>query len=546
MSEITTDNKADRVDYDMVIIGGGIYGCTLLWEATHRGLNVLLLEKNDFCAATSANSLKTIHGGIRYLQQLNLKRAIESDREKVILKKIAPNLIQALNCCIADANSISKNTLSYWFACRFFNLLSKLNPSGSGRHKNLYQGASVQKSIQIFNKKYTKGDKTKNNYMVWQDAQTTNSEHLGLAFIRSAELLGGIAHNHQEVTDITPLSSQGYKLTSQSRDQQLSHYQAKTVVDCTGASEFSKAHNLVKDQTLASNFIAGINLILSEQFSDYAFALSSVNKTLNKEGMLFFSPWKNATLAGTWYFYRSELSSKSDVSEEIIENCVTDIQLALSGAGVSIDNKKIRAMVMDVHFGFLPGDCHNDNPEKAIINRAIMADNNSDYFCLQGNKYTTARLNAKKLIDKIAKTNSAIKPSQSHQRVLSGAAIFTGVEAMGPDPVWLVLAERYGDLAPQFKPFLEQINDSLALAPDSQDIYQVEITFFGHQKNVKTLSDLLYRRINRNIHQAINQQTIQWCAKTLSDIKNWTPEELNNNIAEVTELEKNKQTLAQR
>ena len=54
--------------YDLIIVGGGIYGAALCWEAAHRGIKTLLVEKNDYSAGTSANSLKTIHGGLRSLK----------------------------------------------------------------------------------------------------------------------------------------------------------------------------------------------------------------------------------------------------------------------------------------------------------------------------------------------------------------------------------------------------------------------------------------------------------------------------------------------
>jgi glycerol-3-phosphate dehydrogenase len=61
-------------EFDLLVIGGGIYGACIAWEATLRGLSVALVEKEDFCSATSANSLKTIHGGFRYLQSADIKR----------------------------------------------------------------------------------------------------------------------------------------------------------------------------------------------------------------------------------------------------------------------------------------------------------------------------------------------------------------------------------------------------------------------------------------------------------------------------------------
>ena len=52
--------------YDLIIIGGGAFGSCAAWDAASRGLSVALVERGDFCHATSANHLKLVHGGIRY------------------------------------------------------------------------------------------------------------------------------------------------------------------------------------------------------------------------------------------------------------------------------------------------------------------------------------------------------------------------------------------------------------------------------------------------------------------------------------------------
>ena len=72
-----TDRK-----YDVVVIGGGIYGACIVWDAALRGLSVALVERGDFGQETSANSLKTVHGGLRYLQDfdLNLVRMMIEER----------------------------------------------------------------------------------------------------------------------------------------------------------------------------------------------------------------------------------------------------------------------------------------------------------------------------------------------------------------------------------------------------------------------------------------------------------------------------------
>ena len=85
-----------EIEHDLVIVGGGAFGACAAWEAVSRGLSVALVEKNDFCGATSANHLKVVHGGIRYLQHLDLRRVRESCRERSALLRIAPHLVQPL------------------------------------------------------------------------------------------------------------------------------------------------------------------------------------------------------------------------------------------------------------------------------------------------------------------------------------------------------------------------------------------------------------------------------------------------------------------
>ena len=83
---------ATEHEYDVVVIGGGITGACAAWDAATRGLSVLLLERADFGSATSAHSLKILHGGIRYLQHLDFRRLRESCRERSAFLRMAPHL----------------------------------------------------------------------------------------------------------------------------------------------------------------------------------------------------------------------------------------------------------------------------------------------------------------------------------------------------------------------------------------------------------------------------------------------------------------------
>ena len=91
------DLKAlENSKYDLIVIGGGVYGAAIAWDAVLRGLSVALVEKDDFGGATSFNNLKTVHGGLRYLQHADLRRMRESIRERRTLMKIAPHLVHPL------------------------------------------------------------------------------------------------------------------------------------------------------------------------------------------------------------------------------------------------------------------------------------------------------------------------------------------------------------------------------------------------------------------------------------------------------------------
>jgi glycerol-3-phosphate dehydrogenase len=86
------ENHAGKV-YDIIVIGGGITGAAVAYEAASRGFSVALVEKGDFSAATSAVTSKLIHGGLRYLANFEFGLVRESLRERRILENIAPNLV---------------------------------------------------------------------------------------------------------------------------------------------------------------------------------------------------------------------------------------------------------------------------------------------------------------------------------------------------------------------------------------------------------------------------------------------------------------------
>lgn len=85
--------KASSQKFDLVVIGGGITGAGIALDAASRGMKICLIEKNDFASGTSNKSTKLIHGGLRYLKQLEIGLVKESGRERAIVHKLAPHLV---------------------------------------------------------------------------------------------------------------------------------------------------------------------------------------------------------------------------------------------------------------------------------------------------------------------------------------------------------------------------------------------------------------------------------------------------------------------
>src|SRR5207302_6787231 len=87
--------KLVREEVDVLVVGGGVTGAGVALDAASRGLSVALVEARDFAAGTSSRSSKLIHGGLRYLEQLDFKLVREALKERgLLVNTLAPHLVQ--------------------------------------------------------------------------------------------------------------------------------------------------------------------------------------------------------------------------------------------------------------------------------------------------------------------------------------------------------------------------------------------------------------------------------------------------------------------
>ena len=94
--EILKELGSETKPWEVLVIGGGATGLGCAVEAASRGYRTLLVERSDFAKGTSSRSTKLVHGGVRYLQQLNITLVMDALRERGHMLRNAPHLVHDL------------------------------------------------------------------------------------------------------------------------------------------------------------------------------------------------------------------------------------------------------------------------------------------------------------------------------------------------------------------------------------------------------------------------------------------------------------------
>ncbi len=113
LSRNDTMSTLKSESFDLLVIGGGITGVGIALDAASRGLKTALVEKDDFAFGTSSRSTKLIHGGLRYLKQLEFALVKEVGSERAIVHKLAPHLVVPEKMLLP---LYEKRGLGYWLA----------------------------------------------------------------------------------------------------------------------------------------------------------------------------------------------------------------------------------------------------------------------------------------------------------------------------------------------------------------------------------------------------------------------------------------------
>jgi len=543
-----------RNTYDLLIIGGGIYGACIAWEASLRGLSVALVEKGDFASATSANSLKTIHGGLRYLQNADFRRMRESIRERRTLLRIAPHLIHPLPVLIPTYGHGMKGKEALSLALAVNDMISCDRNQLADPQKHIPNGRVI--SAQDC-QKLLPGipDQGLTGGALFYDAQVYNSERLPLSFLQSAAQAGADVANYVEGIGFL---KQGNRITGIKAKDTLTgdHFdiRAKTVINTSGpwmnqVLGWLQGHSLSVKVPLAK----AVNLVTRPLFQTYAVGISSTNSYRDPDAIvnkgsrfLFIAPWRGKSIIGTSYTVWDEKPDDLQVTTADIQDLLDQINQAYPPANLKPED------VDFVHGGLLPRtgvDSHTGEPllEKQYHIHDHAREGLLGLLSIIGVKYTTARDVAEKAIDQLF-TSWGQKPPKSVSNI---TPIYGGeIErfdtflqtALTNSPDGLTeetmrrLVYNYGSVYPNILQSLEDNLHQQQMPVDELAVLKAEVIHAVREEMAQTLSDVIFRRTELGSAGVPEPHILKYCAETMATELGWSFTRIEQEIQAVKEV----------
>ncbi|MFN8388977.1 MAG: FAD-dependent oxidoreductase [Bdellovibrionota bacterium] len=411
MTAFTRNLRAlEDSELDLLVIGGGINGVGIAWDASLRGLRVGLVERSDFGGEASAGCFKIVHGGLRYLQQLDLRRVFESAHEQRALRLMAPHLLRPLPFVVPCYGYGKKGRPLLECGMTLYDLLT---PS---RNRAVQPELKLPKHSWLSRKQLemeapglpcnglTGG-------MIFYDAQM-ECERLTLAIAKSAASAGAVLANYAEVVGREGRDGVGNPLNRIIVEDRLTGarftIRARFVI-CAGGPRAGAIETRLFGGAFEPSpwFARGTQLVLDRVLGDRALAVLSGTveraSVLRRGGRAYFLvPWKDATLCGTY-----EVAVQASDGDSPLEN--EDVDMFLSELRSAYDSPVLdRKHVRSVFGGLIPleGPPAADKSylvcrEDRIVDWATSGLKVPNALSVRGTKYTTFRALAEKVVDRV-------------------------------------------------------------------------------------------------------------------------------------------------
>ena len=507
LSHLTTESRARALaemssgtELDVLVIGGGITGAGIALDAATRGLRTGIVEAGDWAAGTSAWSSKLIHGGLRYLYNLDFKLVTEALKERgLLLEKIAPHLVHAQPFLWPLKTPVIERSYSA-IGIGMYDALAYIGSRGK-------KGVPSQRH---FTKKGTKTvfpdikDSAFTGAIQFYDARVDDAR-LVVDVVRTASGYGALAASRTQVVGIDKDTSGkvvGARLADLESGQELT-VKAKHIINATGVWTEESESLANPDAGLEVLASKGIHIVVPR---DRIQATSGIF-TKTEKSVLFIIPWQRYWIIGTTDTPYTEDRERPVATRQ-------DIDYVLEQANKLIANPLTHDDIIGTYSGLRPllqPKVKGDGAQSTKVSREhTVTEVAPGMSAIAGGKLTTYRVMAADAVDFALGDRAQERPSVTETIALVGAEGYRAIEA-GRDRY----AQRYGWDEDRITHLLErygaQIEDLGALIDADPDLgkplkhapqfLRADVVFALRYEGVLHLEDVLVRRVRLDLEQ---------------------------------------------
>jgi len=382
--------------YDLIVIGGGITGAGIALDASLRGLKVLLVEKLDFASGTSSKSTKLIHGGLRYLKQLEFGLVRETGLERAIAHNNAAHLVHPENMLLPIVDDGTFNALSAGVAIGVYDRLSSVKKEQ--RRKTLNK-KEVERSEPLLNKDILKSGIMYSEYR-------TDDSRLTIEIIKAAVRNGASAFNYLEVVDFnyTDGKVSGVICHDDEQNQKL-NFKAKTVVNASGP--WVDVLRMVDNEKTETNLqlSKGIHLVFDREKLPVK---NSLYYDTFDGRMIFTIPRGGFVYAGTTDTFYNDDKDKLRCTKEDVDYILSAVNNMFDIPSLSIDDVKSNWV------GIRPLIRKKGKGPSELSRKDEIFTSDTGLISIAGGKLTGFRKMAERVVDLVSKTQKInLKPCKT-------------------------------------------------------------------------------------------------------------------------------------
>ncbi len=273
--------------FDLLVVGGGVYGAWTAYDAALRGLRVAIVEQDDWASGTSSTSSKLIHGGLRYLEYRRFGLVYGALDERNLLRRLGPHRVRRLRFAIPLYRVGWGQRVKLRAGLAAYDLMARSRRPVRG-HESLSPHRMRRKY------EFLKRDGLERGY-TYGDCQTDDAR-FALELIDGAQRAGAVAVNHASVLRLTEENGAVAGALVEDRLANTNfRVGARFTALCAGAWNQTLLEASVPDARLETRFSKGVHLVLPALPTSDAFLLL----TGERGRVVFLIPWCGRTLLGT-------------------------------------------------------------------------------------------------------------------------------------------------------------------------------------------------------------------------------------------------------